>query len=780
VSATGALSGDGTGVADETVVHHRTCPLCEATCGLEITARRTGPGGGPGPIVRVRGDREDVFSHGFICPKGSTVRQVHEDPDHLRRPLLREDGEGEPAGWRDATWDEAFAEVERRLRPIVEEHGRDAVAVYLGNPTTHNHGALLYVPALVRALGTTNVYSASTVDQMPKHLSAGLMFGNANTIPVPDLDRTDHLLLLGANPYESNGSLCTAPDFPGRLEAIRARGGRVVVVDPRRTKTAAHADEHVAIRPGHDAHLLAAMAHVLFAEDLVDVGALAPHLTGLDEVGALVRPFTPDAVAPVTGIEAGTIRRLARELAAAPTAAVYGRIGTHTVAFGTLASWAVDVLNVLTGNLDRPGGAMFPKAAHGPRAVRRPGRGFTVGRRHSRVKGYPEVKGELPVATLADEIETHGPGQVRALVVVGGNPALSTPDSGRLERALARLDLVVSVDIYRNETSRHAHVILPPPSLLERSHYDLAFTTLAVRNVAHWSPPLYDKGDRPDEAAILARLALIAGGAGAGADPAAIDDLLLDGVLAKAVRAGGPHEGRDPAELRALLRAATPADRVLEAMVRSGPYGDEFGLHPDGLTFDSLTAAPHGIDLGPLGPRVPELITTASGRVELAPALIAADVARLVASLGNGNGNGTGDGQGVGERGLLLIGRRDVRSNNSWMHNVEVLVKGRPRCTLQMHPDDATRLGVADGDPVTLRSRVGTVEAPVEITADILAGVVSLPHGWGHDRPGTGQSVAARHAGVNTNVLTDGAALDPLSGNAVLNGIPVTVVAAGA
>jgi anaerobic selenocysteine-containing dehydrogenase len=747
---------------DETFTHHRTCPLCEATCGLSLTVQR-GADGSPGPVTRVRGDRDDVFSQGFLCPKGSTVGRLHDDPDRLRQPLVRRGDDPATATWEAVSWDEAFAEIERRLTPILDEHGRDAVAVYLGNPNVHNLGGTLYGGALLRALGTGNVFSASTLDQMPKHVTSGYLFGNAGTIPVPDLDRTDHLLMLGANPWESNGSLATAPDFPGRVLAIRERGGKVVVVDPRRTRTAANADEHVAVRPGGDAHLLVAMINVLFAEDLVDLGRLAPYVSGVDEVRALVEPFTPEAVAPLAGVDADTIVRLTRELAAAPSAAVYGRMGTHTVAFGTLASWAVDVLNVLTGNLDRPGGAMFPLPAHGQRSPRRPGRGFSVGRRHSRVKGHPEVKGELPVATLADEIETPGAGQVRAMVVVAGNPARSAPDTARLEQAMAGLDLVISVDIYRNETSRLAHVILPPPSLLERSHYDLALYGLAVRNIAHWSPPLYDRGDRPDEADILSRLALIASGAGATADPAVIHDMMLANVLGRAVKPGGPHEGGDVKDLEAMLEATQPVDRLLEAMIRLGAYGDRFGLDPEGLTFARLRDAPHGIDLGPLDHRVPDAITTASGLIELAPAAIAADVPRLAAALGDA------------PPGLVLVGRRHVRSNNSWMHNVEVLVKGRDRCTLQMHPDDAGPLGLADGDRAEIRSRVGAVVAPVEVTTDIRPGVVSLPHGWGHDAQGADLSVASGRPGVNANLLTDAAEIEPLSGNAVLNGVPVTV-----
>ncbi len=753
----------------ETFDHHRTCPLCEATCGLTLTVQRDAEGS-PGAVTRVRGDRDDVFSQGFVCPKGTTIGRLHDDPDRLREPMIRRGDDPATATWETVTWDEAFAEIDRRLGPIQAEHGRNAVALYLGNPNVHNAGAGLYGGALARALGTQNIYSASTVDQMPKHVSSGYLFGNPNTIPVPDLDRTDHLLMLGANPWESNGSLATAPDFPGRVKAIRERGGRVVVVDPRRTKTAAHADEHVAIRPGSDAHLLVAMVQVIISEGLTDLGHLAEHVDGLDALSDAVGPFTPEAVADTCGIDADTIRRLARHLAAAPTAAVYGRIGTHTVEFGTLAAWAVDVLNIVTGNLDRPGGAMFPLAAHAHRYPTRPGRGFTVGRRHSRVKGYPEVKGEFPVATLADEMETPGEGQVRALFVVAGNPARSAPDSDRLERAITGLDLVVSVDIYLNETSRLAHVILPPPSALERSHYDLAFYTLSVRNIAHWSPPLYDKGDRPDEAAILARLALIASGAGSQADPSTIDELVLGGVLDRATKSGGPLDGRDRNELGSMLEAESPTDRVIEAMVRIGAYGDLFGAVPDGLTFAQLRDSPHGIDLGPLEPRVPDVVTTTSGQIELSPAPILADLPRLAESL-----------ERVSEpNGFVLIGRRHVRSNNSWMHNIEVLVKGRDRCTLQIHPDDASRIGVADGEDAEVTSRVGTLVAPVEVTDEIRSGVVSLPHGWGHDASGAQLTVAAGRSGVNSNRLTDPDVIDPLSGNAVLNAIPVTVSAAGA
>jgi anaerobic selenocysteine-containing dehydrogenase len=745
-------------------VHFSTCPLCEATCGLEIAV--THRADGSAAIGRIRGDRDDVFSRGFICPKGSTVKQLHEDPDRLRRPVIRRGDDPATATWEEVTWDEAFAEVERGLGAVLDAGNRDAVAVYLGNPSAHNLSGILYGRPLLRALGTRNIYSASTVDQMPKHVSSALLFGSGDSIPVPDLDRTDYLLMLGANPYESNGSLCTAPDFPGRLEAIQERGGRFVVVDPRVTKTAKAADEHVFIRPGTDGHLLMGIIAVLFADDLVELGHLADHATGVDQVRALVAPFTPDAVAAITGVDATTIVRLAHEIAEAPSAAVYGRIGVNTVTYGTLTSWAGDVINVLTGNLDRPGGAMFPLGAHSRPDKVGPGRGFQMGRHRSRVEGHPEVRSELPVATLATEIETPGEGQIRALITVAGNPAVSTPNSDRLAAALESLEFMVSVDPYLNETTRHANVILPGPTPLERSSYDLAFYTLSVRNIANYSPAVLET-DQPSEADILARLALIAAGQGPEADPAIIHQMLEDALLQRVVAEGTPLAGRDPADLADQLVAIAPQDRLVEIMIRTGSYGDQFGLVPDGLTFQKLLDNPHGIDLGPLEPRVPGVLKTASGTIELAPEPIVTDITRMAASLDEAD-----DGS------LLLVGRRHLRSNNSWMHNVNVLIKGKQRCTLQVNPSDASRLGLADGGTAKIASRVGSLTAPVEVTDEIMAGVVSLPHGWGHDQAGSRLSVASTRPGVNSNVLTDEAAIDPLSGNAVLNGIPVTVAPA--
>ncbi|MGQ4465602.1 molybdopterin oxidoreductase family protein [Streptomyces violaceoruber] len=733
----------------------RICPLCEATCGLALTVDGS-------TVTAARGDRDDVFSRGFICPKGASFGAVDSDPDRLRAPLVRTNGE-----LREATWEEAFDAVAAGVRPLVERYGPHSVGVVLGNPNVHTMAGALYPNVLLGALGSRNLFTASTLDQMPKHVSSGLLFGDANAIPVPDLDRTDHLLLIGANPLESNGSLCTAPDFPGRLRALKARGGTLTVVDPRRTRTAKLADRHVAIRPGSDALLLAAMAHVLYEEGLVDLGTLAPHVGGVDDVAAAVRDFTPESVAAACDVDADVTRALARELAAAPTAAVYGRIGSCTVPHGTIASWLVDVLNILTGNLDRPGGALFPQAAtdRTPRPAG-PGRGFALGRWRSRVSGHPEAKGELPLSALAEEIDTATDAgePVRALLTIAANPVLSAPDGDRLDKALESLDFMVSVDPYLNETSRHAHVVLPPPPPAQSPHHDFAFNTLAVRNQVRYTRPAVPlEPGRMAETEILARLTLAVTGAH-GTDPAAVDALVIEQTLAKAVREPhSPAHGRDPAELTALLTGGTGPERRLDLMLRLGPYGDGFGARPDGLTLERLLAHPHGIDLGPLRPRLPQSLKTRSGKVELLPAPIAADLPRLARA------------RDERPAGLVLVGRRHLRSNNSWMHNVPALTGGSNRCTLHVHPEDAARLGLRGAQPVRVTGPGGAVTAPAEVTDAVRPGVVSLPHGWGHDRPGTRQTHAATDPGVNVNQLLDGSALDPLSGNAVLNGVPVTL-----
>ena len=735
-------------------VAYRTCPLCEATCGLKLTldAER---------VTRVEGDADDVFSRGFICPKGALLSALHEDPDWLRAPMVR-DG----AAWREVSWEEAWERVAEGLQPLLKAHGPQAAGVYLGNPNVHNLAGSLYAKPLIKALRTRNVFTASTVDQIPRHVSCGLMFGSAGTIPVPDIDRTDLLLVLGANPLVSNGSLMTAPDMPGRLKALRARGGRLVVIDPRRTRTARRADTNLFIRPGTDAWLLLALLHTLFADDRVVLGAQAAFTSGLDALRAAVAPITPERAAARCGVPADVTRRLAHDLADAPSAVVYGRIGTHAAPHGTLCSWAMDALNLVTGNLDRPGGAMFPLAAH-DRVSRTPGgRGFQLGRWRSRVRQLPEAMSELPVATLIDEIVTPGEGQVRALITVAGNPVLSTPRGDQLAEALAQLDFMVSVDPYLNETTRHAHVILPPPTPLERSHYDLAFSGFAVRDVAHYSPPTFTT-ERPDECDLLARLTLIVSGQPPAADPGFVTALMLNTLAQREVQSpDSPVHRRDAATLLAAIDPALPGpERVLDFLLRTGPYGDGFGADPDGLTLARVKAHPHGLDLGPLKPQLPALLSTRSGQLELAPEPILDEIARLLAE------------PEPDTTGFLLIGRRHLRSNNSWMHNIDGLVRGRDRCTLLIHPDDAARLDLSAGQRARVSSRVGAVEVAAELSDELMPGVVSLPHGWGHDDPHARLRVASDHPGVNSNVLTDPEALDPLSGNAVLNAIPVEVVA---
>ncbi len=749
--------------ADANRTVYRTCPLCEATCGLEITVSPQEQ------VVRIRGDMNDVFSRGYICPKGSTLKNLHEDPDRVRMPLVKRNGEHV-----EVSWEEAWQVLQDGMMGVVERHGRGSLAVYAGNPNAHNLGAQLFSGAMIRSLGTRNVFSASSVDQMPKHVAGGYMFGTAQSIPVPDVDHTDYFMMLGANPYASNGSLCTAPDFPGRIEAIRARGGKVVVVDPRRTRTAEAADEWVSIRPGTDGLFLSAIANVMFTENLVKIESrIASVLNGLEEFRAAVAPFTPELVAEATGVAADVIVRLAREIAGAPTAALYGRIGVNTVEFGTTNAWLVDAINVISGNIDKRGGAMFTMPATGSATTRGTpgkGKGFAIGRGHTRVSKKPEVLSEYPVSVLAEEILTPGENRIRSLITFAGNPVLSTPHSKQLDTALADLEFMVSIDIYLNETTRHADVILPPPSSLERDHYDVGLYVFAVRNIANYSPAVLKRDESlPDEWEILAKIASIMQGLGTDVDPSVIDDQMIAASVGSAIaNSGSPIHGRDAEEILSALNAhgRRGAARMLDFMLQTGPYGAAFGANPTGVSLDVLLANPHGVDFGALEPRIPEMLRTPSGRIELSPPALLADMQRLFDSIAH-----------VDPNQMLLVGRRELKSNNSWMHNIKVLTKGSLACTAQLHPNDAQRLGLVDGSSVRIVSRVGEIEVPVDITDSVRPGVVSVPHGWGHGVDGTRMGVAAQKAGVNSNVLTDELKIDPLSGNAVLSGIPVTLTA---
>jgi anaerobic selenocysteine-containing dehydrogenase len=733
------------GHAEAEQTHLRTCPLCEAMCGLVIKTQGD-------RVTEVRGDPDDVWSKGYLCPKGASLASLHHDEDRLRVPMIREGDE-----WHEVSWDEAFARCEELLRPIVEQDGISAVTAYIGNPAVHNYSLSRYTGAVAGIPRMPVIWSAGTVDQWPKNLACAQLFGNPWSIPIPDIQRTDLFLVMGANPQASQGSLFSCPDILGEIKHIRRRGGRTIVVDPRRTGTAEKADEWIPIVPGMDAALLLAIVHVLDAEGLINLGSLTGRVQGIDEVLAVAAHFSPEAVAEPCGVPAERIRRLAGELAQTERAVVYGRIGLCNQEFGTLASWAVDVVNVLTGHLDAVGGAMFPTPAIATisQTARRRGP-VRTGRWHTRVRKAPEVLGQAPISCLAEEIATPGEGRVRGLIVMAGNPALSAPDAGRLEEALPMLDAMISVDNWLNETSRHAHVILPGLSALEQPHCDEALWGFAVRSAARWSPAIFPRDDRPQEWEILIRLgAIVAGVPAAEVDVAAFDDMLF------AERAG--RHGVDAADAMSKTTLRGP-DRIADLTIRVSPWGDGYGTRPDGLTLETLARDhPHGVDFGPMTPRIGEILRTASGDVELAHDNILDDIPRLLARIERPH------------EGLVLIGRRHVRSNNSWMHNVGPLMKGRSRCTLIVHPQDAKALGIADGGTVRVTSEAGSVQAMAEVSDEIIPGVVSLPHGWGHDKPGTRQRVARETPGTNSNLLAPGHLVDVPSGNAAVNGIPVEV-----
>lgn len=691
------------------VTHYRTCPLCEAMCGLAITVQDE-------QLVSIRGDVDDPFSRGHICPKGAALHDIHADPDRLRYPMRRT-----ATGWEQIEWDVAFDEVATRLKAVQAQYGPDAVAVYQGNPSVHNVGTLLFSPAFVKSLKTKNRFSATSVDQLPHQLVAYWMYGHQLLLPIPDLDRTDFFLVLGANPAVSNGSLMTAPDVKRRIHAIRQRGGKVIVVDPRRTETADLADQHLFIRPGTDVLLVLAMLHTICSEGLAQPDHLAAFTDGLEQIEPLVRAFSPQAVAEATGIPAATITQLARDFAQAKAAVCYGRIGVSVQSFGAVTQWLIQVLNIITGNLDRPGGAMFTTPAVDTLPIG--GKG-SFARWHSRVRGLPEFGGELPVVTLAEEITTPGAGQIKAMVTSAGNPVLSTPNGRQLDTALAQLEFMVSIDLYINETTRHAHIILPPTSPLEHDHYDLVFHILAIRNTTRYDSALFE------------------------APAGTRHDWEIFQALASHMTATD----------EAKPRKAIPPRALIERSLRAGPYN---------LALETLNDHPHGLDLGPLVSRLPERLFTPDKRINLVPDLLRDDLARVQAHLLDKPQNG--------DQTLHLIGRRQLRSNNSWMHNSYRLVKGENRCTLLMHPHDAVRLSISDGQQVQVRSRVGSLHATVQLTDAMMPGVVSLPHGWGHDLDGVQLATAQEHAGVSINDLTDDLAVDPVCGNAALNGVPVQV-----
>jgi anaerobic selenocysteine-containing dehydrogenase len=708
-----------------TKAHYRTCTICEAMCGIEITLEDQ-------QRLTIRGDKDDPFSRGFVCPKAVALQDLHFDNDRLRHPLRRT-----PTGWERVSWNQAFDEVAKNLKTINAKYGRNSTATYLGNPNVHNYGALLFAPGLIRSLHTRNRFSATSVDQLAHHLAAYLMFGHQLVLPVPDLDRTNLFLMLGANPAVSNGSMMTAPGFSNRLQELRQRGGTVILIDPRRNETAKLVDRHLFIRPGTDVFLLLGILHVVFEERLTRMGHLASFTDGVETVAKVVTEFSPERVESVTGISADEIRSLAREFAAAESAVCYGRIGVSTQEFGGTCQWLINVLNIVTGNLDRQGGAMFPLPAFdpvtAPESVAPRG---SYGRWHSRVRKLPEFGGELPVVALAEEILTPGDRQVKALVTLAGNPVLSTPNGRELDRALESLEFMVSIDPYINETTRHAHVILPPTSPLEREHYDIAFHLLAIRNTTKFSPALFQR------------------------DNDALHDWEILVELQTRMEGGSLKRG--------LIRKFFGPERLLDLGLRFGPYGGKFNPFSKGLTLKKVKAATHGIDLGPMTSCLPVRLRTNDRKINLAPELFVEDIERVRSRFGSTVSNGQ----------LLLIGRRQLRSNNSWMHNSQRLVKGnpaKPRCTIIMHPSDAADRDLRDGQKAVVKSRVGKITLPVELSDDIMRGVVSIPHGWGHDREGNRLMVAQQHPGASINDLTDAKNIDAICGTAAFNGTPVTV-----
>ncbi|WP_027863425.1 molybdopterin-dependent oxidoreductase [Marmoricola sp. URHB0036] len=694
------------------------CNLCEAICGLELTIedRPEGP-----KVVSIRGNAEDPLSRGHICPKGVALADVYDDPDRLRRPVKRVGDD-----WVEIGWDEALDLTADGLSRALNEHGRDAIGIYFGNPNAHSLGAQTHGSGMIRSLRTRNKFSASSVDQIPHQFVAWQLFGHQLMIPIADIDRTSYFLVFGANPMASNGSLMTTPDFPNRLRELKKRGGRMVVFDPRRTETAKVADEHHFVHPGTDAVVLLAMVHVLFEEGLTTPPS---YVREIESVRLAVADFTPEYAAEASGVPADVIRRIARELAAADGAAVYGRMGLSTQGFGSICQWAIQCLNILTGNFDKEGGVLFTEPA-----IDIVGKGI-IGRGHfdiwrSRVRQAPEFGGELPVSTLREEIETPGDGQIRAMLTVAGNPVLSTPDGKRLGDAFDGLDFMAAVDIYLNETTRHADVVLPPTTALERDQYDLVFHTFAVRNTARFTPAVFEKPE------------------------GALDDWEIFREIA--LRTAARLDRKKP------LRKAVTERARLSVSPRTLVTG--LLLAGRRTTMRALRATPAGVDLGPLRPTMPGRLQTRDKLIHLAPDQVIADLPRLRESIATPAGDE-----------LLLIGRRHQSDNNSWMHNSVRLTRGKPRHQLLMHPDDLEARGLIDGTSVRVASRVGTVTTEVRATDDMMPGVVSLPHGYGHQQDGVRMANASKVAGVSINDLTDPERLD-VSGNAALNGVPVTVV----
>lgn len=742
--------------SSQTEVHYRICPFCEQNCATEVTVDRATES-----VVTIRGDKADPLSRGYICPKAYALKDLHHDPEMLTGPVMKRNGRFEAV-----SWDEALDFTARRLAELRRDYGPNSIASYFGTGLTHVPGLALYAPLLLTTLGSNQVYSASSVDSHAHFMTTATMFGGLASMPIPDIDNSDYFVLIGANPLQSNGSFMTAPGVGRRLRDIQARGGKVVVIDPRRTETAKMADRHLSIRPGSDAVLLLAVVHVLFAEGLTNLRHIAACAKNVEELRVISMRFPPEVASPACGIAVDEIYRLARELAAAPRACVYGRIGSSMQQFGSLTNWLIVAVNALTGNLDRPGGSMFPRGVFEAILFSERYRDGAIpyGRWHTRVSGLPELGGQMPCAAMMEEMDTPGDGQVKALITLCGNPVLSTPNgSGRLTRALEGLEFIVSFDIFINETTRHADVILPSPKCLAHSDFMVVYPFFTVRDYIRWSAPVFDApaGSLHDSeimCELVARLNNISA--------TEADEQALRMLHQQLCEQGNPVTRRISFEdARAHLVEPGGQDRMFEFLIRSGPYGDHFGENPDGLTIEKLKAMPHGVDFGPMEPRIAEVIHHPDGKIDFAPAQIVCDLLRLEEWLA-----------GECSPGLHLLGRRHMRSFNTWMHNFPSLAKGPELCTLQMHPRDAWIRQIADGQKVRVRSRMGVVDVPVELTEEIREGIVSLPHGWGHDDMNVpGQKRAKARAGVNYNLLADETLLDVPSCNTNLNHIPVEV-----
>lgn len=710
-------------------IHYRSCSLCEAMCGLQIELK-------DGSIQGFKGDPEDKFSRGHICPKGPELKSLYQDPDRIKFPQKRT-----KTGWETVSWVDALSDIATQLVKIQTTYGNDSVAVYNGNPTVHNYGSMLLGQRFSSRLKTKNNFSATSVDQLPHQLLSYLMFGHQLLVPIPDIDHTDFFLILGGNPFASNGSLMSVPDVKKRLKAIQDRGGKYVVVDPRKSETAVHADEHLFIKPGTDAYFLLAVLHVLFEKKLTKPNDLI-RKEDIQTIQAVTKEYSPERVSKITGVHKETIERIAFEFANAPSAVCYGRVGVSTQEFGAICQWLINVINIVTGNLDKKGGAMFTLPAVdlvGEGSVMRSSPG-SFNSYQSRVRKLPEFSDELPVAALAEEILTEGEGKIRALFTSAGNPVLSTPNGTKLDKALSSLDFMVSVDFYLNETTKHAHYILPPTSALEHDHYDLIFNVFAVRNTARYNQPLFTP------------------------EPGMLHDWEIFSDLTKRLEL--TRAGKElPKDI--IKTKLTPAS-IIDHALKSGPYGNK-GPHNKEMSLELLKNSPHGVDLGPLTPSFPERLYTEDKSIHLFPEILKEDLPRLKTKFSEWEKFSSDKSH------FLLIGRRHLRSNNSWMHNLPKLMTGKARCTVMIHPSDANHLGIINEEEVIVESSVGKIQIPVEITEELMQGVVSIPHGFGHNRVGTNQKVATEFSGVSINDLTDDQAIDEFSGNAAFSGIKVSI-----